>query len=74
MIMLRKISIVILVLLVTLAFVPACKPQATGNSTLYGYAVGNKAIDFTLNDLSGNPVTLSSYLGKPVLLNFWDTA
>lgn len=31
------------------------------------------APDFTLNDLSGKPVTLSSYRGKVVLLDFWAT-
>jgi peroxiredoxin len=32
-----------------------------------------KAPDFTLKDLKGNPVTLSSLRGKVVLLNFWAT-
>lgn len=31
------------------------------------------APDFTLNDSSGKPVTLSNYRGKVVLLNFWAT-
>jgi len=35
--------------------------------------VGDRAIDFTLNDLFGNPVTLSDYKGKVVFLNFWAT-
>ncbi len=70
----KKISAVVLGLVLLLAFLPACKPQPTGSSQYYGYAVGNKAIDFTLNDLSGNPVTLSSLLGKPVVISFWDTA
>ena len=34
---------------------------------------GNPAPDFTLNDLSGRPVQLSSLKGKVVLLNFWAT-
>ena len=34
---------------------------------------GNQAPDFTLNDLSGRPVQLSSLRGKVVLLNFWAT-
>ena len=34
---------------------------------------GNIAPDFTLNDLSGRPVQLSSLRGKVVLLNFWAT-
>lgn len=36
--------------------------------------VGEKAPDFTLKDLEGNPVTLSSFLGKKiVMLDFWAT-
>jgi peroxiredoxin len=34
---------------------------------------GKSAPDFTLNDLSGRPVQLSSLKGKVVLLNFWAT-
>lgn len=34
---------------------------------------GSLAPDFTLNDLSGRPVQLSSLKGKVVLLNFWAT-
>ena len=29
------------------------------------------APDFTVYDAEGNPVTLSAYLGKPIVLNFW---
>lgn len=35
--------------------------------------VGESAPDFTLKDLDGNAVTLSSFKGKPVFLNFWAT-
>lgn len=31
------------------------------------------APDFTLSDLSGKKITLSSFRGNPVLLNFWAT-
>jgi peroxiredoxin len=34
-------------------------------------AIGTDAIDFTQNDTVGNPVTLSSYKGKYVLVDFW---
>ena len=33
--------------------------------------VGQKAPDFTLNDKDGNPVTLSSFMGKKVVLYFY---
>jgi peroxiredoxin len=34
-------------------------------------AVGTNAIDFTQNDVNGKPVTLSSFKGKYVLVDFW---
>jgi len=34
-------------------------------------AVGSEAIDFTQNDVNGNPVKLSSLRGKYVLVDFW---
>jgi len=34
---------------------------------------GKPAPAFTLNDLNGNKVTLASYRGKAVLINFWAT-
>jgi peroxiredoxin len=35
--------------------------------------VGGPAPDFTLQDLGGNDVTLSSFRGQVVLINFWAT-
>ncbi len=34
-------------------------------------AVGTEAVDFTMPDTSGNPVKLSSFRGKYVLVDFW---
>jgi peroxiredoxin len=34
-------------------------------------SIGKEATDFTQNDTSGNPVKLSSFRGKYVLLDFW---
>ena len=36
-----------------------------------GPRVGDRAPDFALADLDGNPVRLSDYAGRPVILNFW---
>ena len=33
--------------------------------------IGQQAMDFTQNDTAGNPVTLSSFRGKYVLIDFW---
>ncbi|RRJ65139.1 TlpA family protein disulfide reductase [Paenibacillus oralis] len=38
-----------------------------------GIQKGQLAPDFTLMDLEGNPVKLSDFKGKRVLLNFWAT-
>lgn len=38
-----------------------------------GGALHTTAPDFELKDLNNQPVKLSSYRGKPVLLNFWAT-
>ncbi len=40
-------------------------------ATLLKVAVGKPAPDFTLNDTAGNPVSLSSFKGKYLLLDFW---
>src|SRR5438445_9296145 len=34
-------------------------------------AIGPEALDFTQNDINGNPVSLSSFKGKYVLVDFW---
>ena len=36
-------------------------------------AVEPQAVDFTLQDIEGNSVRLSSYLGRWVIINFWAT-
>ncbi|WP_430810931.1 MULTISPECIES: redoxin domain-containing protein [unclassified Carboxylicivirga] len=38
---------------------------------LEAVAVGEMAPDFTMNDTEGNPVSLSSFKGKYMLLDFW---
>lgn len=60
--MIRKILIVLLIAC-TAAFVVGCEETPTVRK------VSGK--DFTLNDLDGNPVRLSDYKGKVVMLEFW---
>ena len=49
----------------------ASAPSSGGSST--GPKIGSPAPDFTLKDLDGQMVTLSSMRGKIVLINFWAT-
>ena len=49
-------------------------PAAPGDVPPGGASLtGKQAPDFTLEDLKGNKVSLSSYKGKPLLINFWAT-
>jgi len=49
-------------------------PDASGTALEYVSPLENKpAPNFTLTDLQGNKVSLDSYRGKAVLINFWAT-
>ena len=37
-------------------------------------AVGESAVDFVLQDIDGNQIIPSDFAGKPIILNFWDSA
>jgi peroxiredoxin len=41
--------------------------QSSGNSI-----IGTQAPDFTLNSVDGSSVTLSSFKGKKIIINFWN--
>jgi len=45
--------------------------SSSDSSAGQGVKVGNKAPEFTLSDITGSEVSLSSQRGKKVLLNFW---
>lgn len=45
----------------------AAKVKASNEKT----PLGSKAMDFTMNDTEGKPVSLSSFKGKYVLIDFW---
>ncbi|MFZ5918725.1 MAG: TlpA family protein disulfide reductase [Chloroflexota bacterium] len=55
--------------------VPTPPPDASGQNA--GLAIrpqkGYRAPDFTLTDLDGNPISLSDFRTKIVLINFWAT-
>lgn len=64
----------LLIIIFIIALLPFNEDSAEGlPSWLSDKFIGSKAPDFTLNDISGNTITLSSLKGRPVLLNFWAT-
>ncbi|MES0278274.1 MAG: TlpA disulfide reductase family protein [Dehalococcoidales bacterium] len=65
-----KAFVVLLVLALTLTVAGCTSSGPSGNGTV-GSRVGDLAADFTLKDLNGQTVTLSSLRGRPVMLNFW---
>ncbi len=72
---------VLVIVLALVYFLQAGETDAVGATTqVYGGRatgtapkVGAAAADFTLNSLDGKPVTLSSFKGKVVMLNFFAT-
>jgi cytochrome c biogenesis protein CcmG/thiol:disulfide interchange protein DsbE len=51
----------------------ACAAQENDGAAAAGEEQGDPAPDFTLPDLEGNPVTLSDFRGKAVIVDFWAT-
>jgi peroxiredoxin len=66
--MLKKFIIILPVALLLLMLSPGCISIST---TEYNNRVGDPASDFTLENLEGDTVTLSSFIGQPVMINFW---
>jgi peroxiredoxin len=60
----RLLSIIIVLIIINSTVFAGCQMLSGGSSG---------GGDFTLNDLSGNEVSLSDYTGKNVVLNFWAT-
>ena len=56
----QAVSLALLALLAS-----GCEPGGGGSGS------GRMAPDFTLSDVDGNAVTLSTLRGKAVLLDFW---
>ncbi|KAF0182202.1 MAG: alkyl hydroperoxide reductase [Nitrospirae bacterium] len=63
--------IIIALLLAAVFFFPPAASAEQLSPFAIDQLIGKKAPDFTLSDQSGASVTLSTFLGKPVLLNFW---
>jgi peroxiredoxin len=59
------------VLLVLAAVLVTCGDG--GSETVQGVNQGNRALDFALENLAGEEVSLSDYEGEVVVVNFWAT-
>jgi thiol-disulfide isomerase/thioredoxin len=71
-------NIFIITLLVTPLLFSVISLSADSNAEVFSpwkveKLVGAKAPGFTAKDLTGNDVSLSSFEGSPILLNFWAT-
>jgi peroxiredoxin len=56
-----------------LPLITAYDQPATSDESESEAAANRPAPDFTLTDLNGNRVSLSQFLGQPVVINFWAT-
>ena len=54
-------------------FAPSPGQETTDTSISVGIQVGQRAPDFALETITGEPFKLSEQRGKPVFLNFWAT-
>ena len=72
----RKTLIFILAALLLPSLLPAAekiRAEELEKVGLYALKEGTRSIDFVLKDLNGKEISLSSFKGKVVLLNFWAT-
>jgi thiol-disulfide isomerase/thioredoxin len=71
----RVLSAALLLILVSLLLITGCANETTNETTTAtrGPQVGSLAPEFNLVNLEGNYISLDSFRGKPVLLNFWAT-
>jgi cytochrome c biogenesis protein CcmG/thiol:disulfide interchange protein DsbE len=53
--------------------VPAAAAVNPRTGVIDPVVIGDQALDFTLPDVDGNEIALSSLTGKPVIINFWAT-
>ncbi len=68
----RRIVLIIIVIAIAVAVYEAGQHRSTAKGGHPG-ALDSPAATFSLQDLDGKPLSLASYRGKVVLLNFWAT-
>jgi cytochrome c biogenesis protein CcmG/thiol:disulfide interchange protein DsbE len=68
----RRIVLIIVVIAIAVAIYEAAQHHSAAKGGHPG-ALDSPAAGFSLQDLDGKPLSLASYRGKVVLLNFWAT-
>ena len=69
----RLLTVMLVLILTTGLLIPGCSSPSKSAGAAQGPQVGKQAPDFQLQSLDGQSVSLSSFQGKPVLINFWAT-
>lgn len=67
------LAIVSIFLLTGCFLLPVSSGDSSSSSNDSSIGSSDSSSDFTLNDISGNEVSLSDFTGKIVVLNFWAT-
>ncbi len=70
-ILISKTSKVFLSLVLVIGFIALTACSSTSSAQSQSLNLDQPAPDFTLKDLTGKPVALSSFQGKPVFFNYW---
>ena len=68
------VAVTVLAIIATACGVARGQPAGTAADVPVGNKAGMRAPDFTLTEVTtGEPVSLSQFRGRPVLINFWAT-
>ena len=72
--MTRILTVILTIVLASSLVIVGCSGGSSGIGTTQKYAKeGELAPDFKLEDINGKSVSLESFRGQPVLINFWAT-
>ena len=71
----KKLIPLLLILTLLCSGLTACQEKSDTSETTAATAPqrAENALEFTVTDTDGNPVKLSDFTGKPVVVNFWAT-
>lgn len=69
----RLLKVVLVIILTSGLLISGCSAGSSPEGSAQAPQVGKLAPDFQLPNLEGQPISLSHFRGKPVLVNFWAT-